>query len=186
MANEVEIKFAISDLNELRKKLKSQNFREITPRTHEMNTLYDSALRPLKRRGEVLRIRKYGDDWKLTHKAKGKAGRHKTRKEIETAVADGNKLEQVFLALGLKPAFRYEKFRSEWTDGSGHVVLDQTPIGDFGEIEGPPRWIDRIAKALAISREQYITKSYAELFYEWKRRGRSRAENMTFAETKRS
>src|SRR5947209_12406153 len=152
MANEVEIKFAISDLKQLRRELTKQRFREITPRTHEMNTLYDGALRPLKRRGEVLRIRKYGNDWKLTHKSKGKEGRHKKRKETETAVADGNKLEQVFIALGLKPAFRYEKFRSEWTDGSGHVVLDQTPIGDFGEIEGPPRWIDRIAKALAISR----------------------------------
>jgi adenylate cyclase class 2 len=186
MANEVEIKFAISDLKELRKKLRQQKFREITPRTHEMNTLYDSGLRPLKRRGEILRIRKYGNEWKLTHKSKGKAGRHKTRKETETLVDDGNKLEQVFIALGLKPAFRYEKFRSEWTDGSGRVVLDETPIGNFGEIEGPPRWIDRIAKALAIPREQYITKSYAELFYAWKRRTSSRAQNMTFAEIKRS
>src|SRR3954454_7485660 len=186
MANEVEIKFAISNLKELRTKLKQQKFREITPRTHEMNTLYDGALRPLKRRGEILRIRKYGNEWKLTHKSKGKDGRHKTRKETETAVADGNKLEQVFLALGLKPAFRYEKFRSEWTDGSGHVVLDETPIGNFGEIEGPPRWIDCAAKALAIPREQYITKSYAELFYEWKRRTHSRAQNMMFSEIKRS
>lgn len=185
MANEVEIKFAIPDLKELRKTLKRQKFREITPRTHEMNTLYDRALRPLKRRGEVLRIRKYGDDWKLTHKSKGKAGRHKTRKETETGISDGNKLQQVFLALGLKPAFRYEKFRSEWTDGSGHVVLDETPIGNFGEIEGPPRWIDAVARALAIPREQYITQSYAELFYVWKRRTRSRAKNMVFAEIKR-
>ena len=56
MANEVEIKFAISDLKQLRRELTKQRFREITPRTHEMNTLYDGALRPLKRRGEVLRI----------------------------------------------------------------------------------------------------------------------------------
>ena len=66
------------------------------------------------------------------------------------------------------------------------MVLDETPIGSFGEIEGPPRWIDRVAKALAIPREQYITKSYAELFYAWKRRTRSRAQNVTFAEVKRS
>jgi adenylate cyclase class 2 len=186
MANEVEIKFAIRDLKQLRRQLKASKFREITPSTHEMNTLYDGVLHPLRRRGEVLRIRKYGNEWKLTHKSKGKSGRHKSRKETETAVADGNKLEQVFLALGLKPAFRYEKFRSEWTDGSGHVVLDETPIGNFGEIEGPPRWIDCAAKALAIPREQYITKSYAELFYEWKRRTHSRAQNMMFSEIKRS
>jgi adenylate cyclase class 2 len=186
MPNEVEIKFAIPDLSVIRSKLKSQQFREVTPRTPEMNTLYDRPLRPLRRRGEILRIREFGDSWKVTHKARGKEGRHKTRKENETEVKDGKKLEEIFIALGFKPAFRYEKFRSEWTDGTGHVVLDETPIGTFGEIEGPPRWIDRVAKTLGITRDLYITKSYAELFYDWKRRTRSKAKNMTFAEIKKS
>jgi adenylate cyclase class 2 len=185
MPNEVEIKFAIPDLQEIRSQLKSQSFREVTPRTHEMNTLYDRPLRPLRRRGEILRIREFGDTWKVTHKSKGKEGRHKTRKETETTVADGKQLAQIFETLGFKPAFRYEKFRSEWTDGTGHVVLDETPIGNFGEIEGPPRWIDRVAKTLGITRDLYITKSYTELFYDWKRRSRARAKNMTFAEVKR-
>ncbi len=35
---------------------------------------------------------------------------------------------------------------------------------------------------LGISRQQYITKSYTELFYDWKRRARSKAKNMTFIE----
>jgi adenylate cyclase, class 2 len=186
MPNEVEIKFQIPNLQEIRRHLKKQGFREVTPRTHEVNTLYDRPLRSLRRRGEVLRIRKFGDSWKLTHKAKGKDGRHKTRKETETKVEDGKRLEEVFAAIGFKPAFRYEKFRSEWSDGTGDVVLDETPIGNFGEIEGPPRWIDRTAEALGISREQYITKSYTELFFDWKRRTRSRAKNMTFAEVKKS
>jgi adenylate cyclase class 2 len=185
MPNEVEIKFAVPDLNAIRSRLKSKRFREVTPRTHEMNTLYDRPLRPLRRRGEVLRIRKFGDTWKLTHKAKGKDGRHKTRKETETKVEDGKRLEEVFASIGFKPAFRYEKFRSEWSDGKGHVVLDETPIGNFGEIEGPPRWIDAAAKSLGISHEQYITKSYAQLFEDWKRRTRSKAKNMTFAEIRR-
>ena len=186
MPNEVEIKFAIRDLKQIRRQLKSHRFREVTPRTHEMNTLYDRPLRPLRRRGEVLRIREFGGTWKVTHKSKGKDGRHKTRKETETKVADGKQIEQIFAALGYKPAFRYEKYRSEWTDGTGHVVLDETPIGIFGEIEGPPRWIDRVAKALGITRDLYITKSYTELFYEWKRNARSKAKNMTFAEIRKS
>lgn len=186
MADEVEIKFAVPDLKQIRRKLKSQHFREITRRTHEMNTLYDSSLGTLRRRGEILRIREFGGVWKVTHKSKGKDGRHKTRKETETEVKDGRTLEEIFIALGLKPAFRYEKFRSEWTDGTGHVVLDETPIGNFGEIEGRPRWIDKVAKTLGTSRDQYITKSYAELFNDWKRRTRSKAKNMTFAEIKKS
>ena len=49
-----------------------------------------------------------------------------------------------------RPAFVYEKFRSEWSDDEGKVVLDHTPIGDVAEIEGKSRWIDRTARALGI------------------------------------
>src|SRR5947209_4778473 len=140
MPNEVEIKFEIPNLQQIRRQLKTHRLREVTPRTHEMNTLYDRPLRPLRRQGEILRIRKFGDSWKVTHKAKGKDGRHKTRKETETKLEDGRRLEEIFAAIGFKAAFCYEKFRSEWTDGVGDVVLDETPIGNFGEIEGPPRW----------------------------------------------
>jgi len=117
----------------------------------------------------------------LTYKAKGKTGRHKTRVETETGVTDGGKMDAILFALGFSPSFRYEKYRAEWSDGRGHVVLDKTPVGNFGEIEGPARWIDRTAQALGILPADYITLSYAELFSEWKRRTRSPAKEMTFA-----
>jgi adenylate cyclase class 2 len=82
--------------------------------------------------------------------------------------------------LGFAPTFRYEKYRAEWSDGKGHVVLDETPIGNFGEIEGKPRWIDRTARALGINRKDYITDTYAPMFFAWKRRTRSAATEMTF------
>ena len=82
-------------------------------------------------------------------------------------------------ALGYSPAFIYEKFRAEWSDDEGHVVLDHTPIGDVAEIEGKSRWIDRIARELGVKPADYITKSYAELFFEWKRKTGSKAKNMS-------
>jgi adenylate cyclase class 2 len=182
MANEVEIKFAVHDLEAIRERLRAANFREVTPRTHEMNTLYDRN-GELRGRGEVLRIRRYGDKWTLTHKSKSKAAtKHKTRAETETMVGDGEALDQVFRALGFEPSFRYEKFRTEWTDGNGHVVLDETPIGNLGEIEGTPDWIDRVAGQLGIIEKDYINKSYVELFYEWAREHGGTALNMTFAD----
>lgn len=183
MANEVEIKFIIHDLNRLRERLREIGFQEKTPRTHEMNTLYDRD-EQLRSRGELLRIRKYGDSWKLTHKGKGENARHKTRRELETKVQDGETLHLVFEALGYTPTFRYEKFRSEWTDGQGDVVLDETPIGNIGEIEGEPEWIDRVAGQLGIKESDYINKSYAELFHDWKNTRKSTAKNMTFEEMK--
>jgi adenylate cyclase, class 2 len=180
MANEVEVKFIIHDLQTLRDRLNAIGLKEKTPRTHEMNTLYDRD-QELRRRDELVRIRKYGDQWTLTHKAKSQNARHKTRAETETKVDDGEALDHTFRAMGFEPAFRYEKFRSEWTDGTGHVVLDETPIGTFGEIEGPPDWIDRIATQLGVTEQEYINKSYAELFREWVRNSSSSASEMTFA-----
>ena len=181
--NEVEIKFMVASIPELTKKLKAAGFRPVTKRTHEDNTLYDFPDGALRHRGEVLRLRKYGKKWKVTHKGKVAPGRHKSRPEAESEVRDVEQVRSVFQQLGLGPVFRYEKFRAEWADKHGHVVIDQTPIGDFGEIEGPPKWIDSTAKKLGIRRAQYITKSYAGLFQEWKHRTHSRADNMTWEET---
>ncbi|MBZ5722112.1 MAG: class IV adenylate cyclase [Acidobacteriia bacterium] len=182
---EIEIKFRVEDLRALTRALRAAGFRLVTRRTHEMNTLYDLPGQRLRKRGELLRLRKYGSEWVLTHKGKGKAGRHKTRVEFQTSVADGAKMDSILRALGFSPTFRYEKFRAEWSDGKGHVVVDETPIGNLGEIEGPSRWIDQIARRLGIARADYITQSYAELFFEWKRRTGSPAKDMTFAAIRR-
>jgi len=64
------------------------------------------------------------------------------------------------------------------------VVVDQTPIGDFCEIEGPSRWIDATARRLGVNREQYITKNYATLFAEWRKETGSPATEMTFGALK--
>jgi len=177
---EVEIKFRVDAPRPLILRLRAAGLKQITRRTYEENILYDLPGSPLRKRGELLRLRKYGSDWLLTHKARAKMARHKTRVENETKIADGEKLDRILRALGYQPAFRYEKFRAEWSDGKGHVVLDETPIGFFGEIEGPARWIDRTARLLGIERKSYITQSYGQLFLEWKRRTRSPAEQMTF------
>jgi len=182
---EIEIKFRVSDVRALTRKLRAARFRLLTSRTNEMNTLYDLPGQVLRQRGDLLRLRKYGDEWLLTHKAKGRAGRHKARVETETKVADGKKMEAILLALGYAPTFRYEKFRAEWSDGKGHVVIDETPIGNFGEIEGPSRWIDRTARLLGIEPADYITQTYAGLFFEWKEQTHSSANEMTFEAIRR-
>src|ERR1700675_2907530 len=177
---EIEIKFRIADVSVLSRALKRAGFKQITPSTHEMNALYDLPGQMLRKAGEMLRLRQYGEEWILTHKAKGTTGRHKVRVERETRVEDGKQMDEILRALGFAPTFRYEKYRAEWSDGTGHVVLDETPIGNFGEIEGPPRWIDRTARALGITPAHYITQTYAELFFAWKRATRSTATEMTF------
>lgn len=191
-AQEVEIKFIVADRQALTKQLAASGFRVVTERTHEQNTLYDLPGSPLRRRGAILRIRKYGDKWTVTYKdRKHKKGpndskplRHKSRREIETQVDDGQFLAKILEAVGFRAVFSYEKYRSEWTDGSGCVVIDQTPLGAFAEIEGQPEWIDKIATLLGIDESRYITASYMEIFMQWKKKTRRKASHMTFAECK--
>ncbi len=179
---EIEIKFLVPNPRALESRLTAAGFRCVTPSTHEVNTLYDLPGQKLGRKGELLRLRKYGEAWRLTHKARARAGRYKSRTELETEVSDGPRMDEILQALGYRPVFTYEKFRSEWSDSKGHVVLDHTPIGDVAEIEGPARWIDQTAKALGVTPASYITKSYAELFFDWKRKYKRKAMNMTFRE----
>jgi len=186
MQREIEIKFRVADLRALNRKLRAAGFRLVTPRTHELNTLYDLPGEILRQRKQLLRIRKYGRTWTLTHKSGTTRGRHSSRIELETGVADGKKLDLILRALGYTPTFRYEKFRAEWSDGKGHVVVDDTPIGNFCEIEGPSRWIDATAKKLRVTPADYITKNYATLFSDWKLQTKSSATEMTFKEVSKS
>lgn len=185
MHREIEIKFRVTNLRELSGRLRAADFRLKTSRTHEMNTLYDLPGEVLRNRKQLLRLRQYGKSWKLTHKSGGKIGRHSSRTELETGVSDGEKMDLILRALGYSPSFRYEKFRAEWTDGKGQVVVDHTPIGDFCEIEGNPRWIDATAKKLGVTSAHYITKNYATLFADWKQDYRSPASEMTFKAVRR-
>jgi adenylate cyclase class 2 len=185
MQREIEIKFRVEDLRGLTRKLRAAGFQLKTKRTREINTLYDLPGQVLRKRKELLRLRSYGPSWKLTHKSSGKVGRHSSRVELETSVGDGKKMEAILRALGYSPSFRYEKFRAEWSDGKGNVVVDETPIGNFCEIEGKPRWIDATAKNLGARREDYITKNYATLFAEWKQRTGNPAGEMTFKAIKK-
>jgi len=184
VAVETEIKFRVADLAGLARRLEQAGFPLDTPRTFESNVLYDTPDRSLRARTEIVRIRTYGGKCTLTHKRLPDNGpgedRHKHRIETETQVSDGKALAEVFQSLGLFPAFRYEKWRTEWSDDEGHCVIDETPIGDFAELEGEPAWIDRVATSLDVPHSEYMTLSYGRLFEQWKEEHHSPAEHLTF------
>ena len=184
MAIETEIKFRVVSVEELVQRLRGAGFREQTPRSFESNVLYDTPDRKMRARTEILRIRRYAGKWTVTHKRLPDAGpgedAHKHRVETETEVGDGAVLAEVFKSLGMVEAFRYEKWRSEWTDDDGHCVIDETPIGDFAELEGSPEWIDRTAARLGVDRSAYLTLSYGRLFEQWRAEHHSEANDLTF------
>jgi adenylate cyclase class 2 len=210
---EIELKFPITDLAHLQALLPALGFLLDTPRTFESNTLYDTAARTLRESRELLRIRRYGDHWTLTHKRvpaqspdsdPNADARYKIRIETETELSDGPALGVIFEQLGYSPVFRYEKYRTEWSQvistvegplftgllASGlptpnprcHLVIDETPIGHYAELEGPPDWIDETLAKLGVDPATCLTESYGKLFLAWKIRTSSSAENLTFDE----
>jgi adenylate cyclase class 2 len=187
MPVETEIKFRVDDLAGLAERLEAAGFSLHTPRAFESNVLYDTPDRAMRARTEILRIRSYAGRWTVTHKRLPDVGpgedTHKHRIETETEVADGAAMAEVFLSLGLVAAFRYEKWRTEWSDGQGHCVVDETPIGHYAELEGSAEWIDRAAPRLGVDPAQYITLSYGRLFEQWRQQHGSAAEDLTFAAT---
>jgi adenylate cyclase, class 2 len=189
-AVEIEVKFQVADPSVLDEKLRALGFKCVTERTFERNVLYDTRDRRLRAQQSILRIRKYGDRWLLTHKCltpdNDPAARHKRRVETETEVADGEALGTVFTQLGYEPAFTYEKWRTEYADATGHCVLDETPIGIFAELEGPGDWIDRVGAQLGLDPSQMITLSYGRLFEEWRERTGSSASDLTFLDIQKN
>ena len=143
MPIETEIKFRLTDLAALAGRLQSAGFRLETPRSFESNVLYDTPDRQLRARTEILRIRSYAGRWTLTHKrlpdvpALAKT-RHKHRIETETGIANGDALAEFFL-----PWPRLRLPLREMAHGvdrwRGPLRFDETPIGDYAELEGPPR-----------------------------------------------
>jgi len=189
MAIETEIKFAVADLENLARCLHAAGFFIATPRSFESNILYDTPDRRMRARTEILRIRTYAGKCTLTHKrlpaTSREDARHKHRIEIETGITDADALAEVFLSLGLVPAFRYEKWRTDWQEGNGHCAVDETPIGNYAELEGPADWIDRAAARLGVDPAQYLTLSYGRLFDLWRQKHGATADDLTFAAVSR-
>jgi adenylate cyclase class 2 len=92
------------------------------------------------------------------------------------------RLSQILARLDFTPAFRYEKYRTEYQRGKekGVATLDETPIGVWLELEGPPAWIDRNARRLGFTESNYSTASYYGLYVDYCRERGLQPTNMTW------
>lgn len=163
---EVEIKLAVADSGELEERLRELGYRVIRARCFESNTIFDLPDGTLRARGELIRLREADGTCIFTYKGPPKVARHKEREELETAVGDVGTMRLILERLGYVARFRYEKFRAEWgkPDEEGVVMLDETPVGVYVELEGPGEWIDRLARELGYGEGDYISLSYARLY----------------------
>lgn len=177
---ETEIKLKITDCWAFIKKLESLGLHEVEKRK-ETNSLYDDEKGTLAAKGEILRLRSYGDEIILTHKAKTTGTDYLQRVETEAVVAPNMFL--ILEALGYKSVFTYGRertiFRYPSNKLSGEVVIDRfisiyhgtvktdniPPYGTYYvELEGWDGWINMLTSMLGFTKDQYIKKSYQEIF----------------------
>jgi adenylate cyclase class 2 len=166
---ENEVKIAVSSAPQLRALLKQHGFQITARRVYEQNIVLDQPGGTVRASGRLLRVRVVGKKVICTYKGLEIPGPHKRREEREFSVSDLTECLALFAGLGFTPAWRYEKYRTEFARESepGVIMLDETPIGVFLELEGPSRWIDRTAKELGFSPDSYIFLSYARLYAQW-------------------
>lgn len=168
MTIEVEIKLAIGPAAPLTSKLLELGARITTPRGLETNVLLEMASGQLYKRGRILRIRRYDGAGTLTYKepAEGPPG-FKVRREIEAPLSEPEAVHATLAAAGLRTGWRYEKMRTVLRAGELALMVDETPIGNFLEIEGPAAAITDMTLRLGRSPSEAILGSYRDLYVAW-------------------
>lgn len=162
---EHEIKIAVAELGVVRTRLEASRATLVHPSAVERNWVLDDEAGTRAAAGELLRVRRYGERSTMTFKGRAAfADGVKSRAEIEVVVDDATTLLALLASLGLTPRRRYEKRREEWRSGTVTVVLDDTPMGCFVELEGPAAALRPLAVALGLDPAAAVTGNYLELW----------------------
>ena len=153
-----------STASEILRRLERAGAQRETDRLFEDNRIFDFPDRRLRDREIMFRLRQSGDRWITTLKERvADEGDFKIRREYESEVSDGEAMLDVIRGLGMKQVYRYQKYRSTFHAGETVITLDELPIGNYLELEGPREAIDRLAAELGFSREDYISADYRTL-----------------------
>jgi adenylate cyclase, class 2 len=178
---EVKLRYAAS-AGAAQSMIESHGYSLVEPRALESDRVFDRQDGELRRSDQLLRLRKTGARAMITYKGPSRRERHKSREEIEFDVSDAAALTEVLERLGYAPRFHYEKYRAKFAGPGepGFITIDETPIGVFLELEGPPVWIDATAERLGFSPSEYLTSSYSSLYGEYRRSNPDAPVDMTF------
>lgn len=177
---EIEAKFYLRHLADVRRRVLAAGGRLVSPRHLERNERFDTPEGRLSAAGEVLRLR-IGERVLLTHKVPLQTPER--RREIEVEADNAPAARALLQALGYRVIVIYEKYREVFTLDSDQVMLDELPYGSFVEVEGSTE--EAVASAgrrLGLDWARRVPSSYVELFDGLRRRLRLSFVNATFEE----
>lgn len=145
MSFEVEIKFRMGHLGHtnLIRELKEMGARD-GGKSIQIDAYLSHPARDFAQTNEALRIRRIGDENRITYKGPRRPGPAKTREEIEVALAEGEdaygRILLLFTNLGFQPVAAIRKTRRSYhltyQGREVEVSLDVADdLGDFTEVE---------------------------------------------------
>jgi adenylate cyclase class 2 len=164
MAQEIEAKFYVQRLGELRRRLESLGAKLAESRILELNIRFDTPRQEFQAAGRVLRLRQ-DSRARLTYKDRDSVQSGAlSRREIEFTVSDFDAAREFLEALGYQIALTYEKYRTTYKMDGVEIMLDEMPYGHFVEIEGAEPGLRPTAEKLGLRWEAAIRVSYSGLF----------------------
>ena len=177
---ETEIKLRVERPRLLKARLRSEA--TLLRRRHfEDNFVLDYPGGRLRRLRWLLRLRRTPGKTTLTLKGPDRiVTRMKVRSEVETQVEDADSMLRILKMMGLKVAFRYQKYRTVYRKSGCLIMLDETPIGTYVELEGPGTMIHAVAHSFGFQKVDFITDTYADLFQKYGRDNSRKKRNMMF------
>ena len=165
---EIEVKVPVDNVRPFAERAQELGYERVRSRHFEANTLFDYPGRVLSVAGCLLRVRETKQSALFTFKGKiVEDERFKVRPETETTCDNGPNLRAILESIGLRPFFRYEKYREEYRGPGAMLCLDELTFGHFLELEGSPEGIDELAKVLRIDPAIFVKRSYADLYGEY-------------------
>ena len=191
---EIEIKLPVADLDLAVRAVQKLNAKIVAERHLEDNYLLDLSGGSLAKERKLLRIRRIASPDPphreiktiLTFKdTPDISDGVKEREEVECEVKGAANLKEIFRRLEYRITFRYQKFRTIYRPENVllDICIDETPIGNFLELEGEILRIHEFATRLGFNRDDYITQSYSSLYFRWCQKTGSQEPFMLFPDS---
>jgi len=170
---EVEIKVRIKNKEEIAEKLKKLGFKFIKKKFQE-DIYFNGIDRDFRKTDEALRIRDDNGTYYVTYKGPKIDRISKTREEIEVRIGDKEKMRLIFKKLGFREVRPIRKVREIYkkdditasiddVEGLGLFLELEKNIYNINEKDEALKELMEILKALNISKDNTIRKSYLEL-----------------------
>jgi adenylate cyclase, class 2 len=167
VSTETEVKIKIEDVADFCCRLEALNPARLSARHFEDNRLLDFPNESIYTHKHLVRIRTIEGRGILTYKGPPRPdGVFKTREELETGLENADLALQIFEKIGMQVYFRYQKYRQEFQIEGVYVVVDETPIGNYVELEGTKEAIRSLAQKLGFEESQFVSLSYYTLYLE--------------------